>query len=297
MSINENHKIIFLCDRNLIHFFEDYINTFHHIFDVEIYLFIHQNTIKSYIDQYPNPSHHLFIFMQSIPHSICKNIQYYIDHQYKLCLFNTEQLSRKEYAYRINNAYHPYIYRMDYSEVNLFIVANELKKVYLPYQVHHREIVNTNRPKGNDGRDVCMIYPHKSERRHKIINELKSRGVNVHLISGFLGARDTELFQHKILLNIHFDEDYQIFEEMRCNRCIMNQMIVISEKSLYDDLHLMRRHFISVDYDQVVDKVIDVLINYELYHTHLFRSFDKLLPVYEEDLITIAKESMEKIFE
>ncbi len=288
-------NISFICDRKIIHFFEDYIHTFHHILNVEIFLFTNTNQITNYLNSFTlnNPSlinHTFFIFMQSIPYEIIQNIQFYIDHQYKLGLFNTEQLSRHGYGKMINS-YHPYIYRVDYSEVNLLVVANELKKIYLPYQVHYNEIKNY--PKNAD---VCIIYPHNSERRHKIINELKSCGIQVDEISGFLGSRDEKLFRYKILLNIHFDKDYQIFEEMRCNRCIMNQMIVISEKSLYDDLHLLRRHFLICDYDQIVNKVKDVLVNYDLYHSHLFRSFDKLVHVYDNDLQNICYENINKVF-
>lgn len=287
----KKQKIIFICDRKIISFFEDYINTFHNIFDVDIYLFLDKNNIKAYLDTFDQPHIPLFIFMQFIPNNICENIQYYIEHKYKLCIFNTEQLSRKNYNHIIHS-YHPSIYRIDYSEVNLFIVANELKKIYLPYQVHYNEIFNYPKTK-----DVCMIYPHNSIRRNKIIEELKSKNINVDIISGFLDSRDRELFQYKVLINVHFDEDYQIFEEMRCNRCIMNRMIIISEKSLYDDIHLLRRHFLVVNYKEIVDKVIDVLVNYDLYHSHLFRSFDKLLPIYDQDLQSIAIDNIKNIFE
>lgn len=292
---NNIYTLIFICDRKIISFFEDYIHTFHHIFNVEIFLFNNHFQIKNYLDSFTennsNLKNNIFIFMQFIPHEIIQNIQFYINHSYKLCLFNTEQLSRPTYATTINS-YHPFIYRMDYSEINLLVVANELKKVFLPYQVHYNEIKNYHKIN-----DVCIIYPYKSERRHKIINELKSCGIQVDEISGFLGTRDEKLFRYKILINIHFDEDYNIFEEMRCNRCIMNQMIVISEKSWYDDLHLLRRHFIVSDYDNIVPKVKDVLINYHLYHSHLFRSFDKLLPVYDNDLKSIAFENINNIFD
>ncbi len=294
---NNKYTIIFICERKIIHFFEDYIHTFHHIFNVEIFLFNNNNQTKNYLDYFSleNNKHYLknsvFIFMQFIPNEIIENIQFYINHLYKLCLFNTEQLSRPTYAKTINS-YHPYIYRMDYSEINLLVVANELKKIYLPYQVHHNEIKNY--PKTHD---VCIIYPHNSKRRHHIINQLKDCGIRVDEIYGFLGTRDEKLFRYKILINIHFDEDYNIFEEMRCNRCIMNQMIVISEKSWYDDLHLLRRHFLICDYDKIVDKVKDVIINYNLYYSHLFRSFDQLLPIYENDLKSIATENINHIFE
>jgi hypothetical protein len=287
--------IVFLCERKIISYFEDYIHTFHHIFNVEIFLFTNTSQITNYLQSFisnnnMNQNNTFFIFMQFIPQEIIQNIQFYIEHHYKLGLFNTEQLSRPSYE-KIINSYHPYFYRVDYSEVNLFFVSNELKKIYLPYQVHHNEIFNY--PKSAD---VCIIYPYKSERRYKIINELKNCGIHIDEISGFLGTRDEKLFRYKILLNIHFDEDYNIFEEMRCNRCIMNQMIVISEKSWYDDLHLLRKHFLICDYEQIVDKVKDVLINYDLYHSHLFKSFDKLLPIYENDLKNIASENINKIF-
>ncbi len=293
-------NISFICERKIFSFFEDYIHTFHHIFHVEIFLFTHTSQITNYLHSFllnehttkndMNQNNTFFIFMQFIPQEIIQNIQFYIEHQYKLGLFNTEQLSRTGYGKMINS-YHPYFYRVDYSEINLLVVANELKKVYLPYQVHYNEIKNYEK-----NSDVCIVYPYKSERRYKIINELKSCGIQVDEISGFLGTRDEKLFRYKILLNIHFDEDYHIFEEMRCNRCIMNKMIVISEKSWYDDLHLLRRHFLSVDYDKIVDKVKDVLINYDLYHTHLFRSFDKLVPIYENDLENICYENLDKVF-
>lgn len=311
---NNKRNLIFICDRKIISFFEDYINTFHNIFNLEIFLFTNIHQIKNYLDSFAfeessnnNDSdsinhinniklktklkNSVFVFMQFVPKEIIENIQFYINHSYKLCLFNTEQLSRTGYGNMINS-FHPYIYRMDYSEINLLVVANELKKIYLPYQVHYNEIKNY--PKTND---VCIVYPYKSERRYKIINELKSSGIQVDEISGFLGTRDEKLFRYKILINIHFDEDYNIFEEMRCNRCIMNQMIVISEKSWYDDIHLLRRHFLTCDYDKIVAKVKDVLTNYDLYHSHLFRSFDQLLPVYENDLKSIALENINDVFE
>lgn len=291
MIESQKYKIIFICDRKIISFFEDYINTFHNIFDVEIYLFFDKDSIKSYLDHYINPHIPIFIFMQFIPQNICDHIQFYIDHKYKLCVFNTEQLTRKNYNHIIHS-YHRYIYRMDYSEANLFLVSNELNKIYLPYQVHYNEIRNIPKTK-----DVCMIYPHQSVRRNKIIEELKSKNINVDIISGFLGSRDNKLFQYKVLINVHYDQDYQILEEMRCNRCIMNKMVVISEKSLHDDIYLLRKHIIICDYQEIVDKVINVLHNYDLYYNHLFRSFDKLLSIYDNDLQSIANENIKSIFD
>ncbi len=141
-----------------------------------------------------------------------------------------------------------------------------------------------------------MIYPYKSEKRRKIINDLQSYGICVDEISGFRDLRDSKLFQYKILINIHYDDDYKIFEEMRCNRCIFNKMIVLSETSLYDDFHILKKHILVTDYNNIVDKVRDILRNYQLYYDHIYKSFDKLLPIYDNDLQEIALSNIQKAF-
>jgi hypothetical protein len=290
-------NIIILCDRKILHFFEDYINSLHNLFHLSIFLYVEMDMVEKYLSQFMAMEERnmpFFIFMQYIPVNVMNQIQQYITHKFKMGIFNTEQLSKKEFSGMIN-AQHPFFYRVDYSEVNLLVVANELnhKKIYIPYQVHPREI---HVGKVQKDRAICIISPSESPRRHKIIHDLQARGIQIDIVHGFREARDAELFRYKILLNVHYADDYNIFEEMRCVRAIFNQMIVISEKSWYDDIHLLRRHFLVCEYDQIVAKVVDVLINYDLYHSHLFRSFDKLMPVYDADLQAIAQENVEKVW-
>ncbi len=281
-------KVAFICDRISFIYFEDYIHTFHNLFEVIIYLFNKEDDIPYFLEN----NYTFYIFLQFVPKIILNNLDFYKNNHYKLGIFNTEQLSRKGYAHMINNL-DPYFYRVDYSEINLLVVAIELnhKKIYLPYQIHQREIKNL--PKIYD---VCMIYPYKSEKRHKIINDLQSIGIHVDEISGFGDLRDNKLFQYKVLINVHYDNDYQIFEEMRCNRCIFNKMIVVSETSLYDDFHILKKHILVCDYDKIVNKVKDIIINYQLYYDHIFRSFDKLLPIYDNDFQNIANSNIQKVF-
>ncbi len=291
--------IVFICEQKIVHYFEDYINTFHNLFEVTIILFNVMEVTEEYMrDQIEKGLHkeRFYIFMQYIPPHVLQNIDFYQSIGCKMGIFNTEQLSNKKNAWMIN-CQHPFFYRVDYSEVNLFILSNEnglnQKKIHLPYQVHLREISHQEIPKD---RDVCIIFPYMSERRYKIITELKEKGISVDIIRGFREVRDAELFRYKVLLNVHFADDFNIFEEMRCVRAIFNQMIVVSEKSWYDDLHLLRRHFLVCEYDHIVAKVIDVMVHYDMYHSHLFRSFDKLMPIYDADLQAIARENVEKVW-
>ncbi len=288
---NKNITLIFICDKKLIHYFEDYINTFHHIFNVEILLFTNKEYIIHYFQNLTkennNIQNHIYIFLQHIFNEISHDE--IILQRYKICLLNTEQLSRNNYVNQIQS-YNPLIYRIDYSIANLSFIHNQFKKVYLPYQIHHNEIFNYTKDK-----EICMIYPYKSQRRLDIIAKLKSHGINVNIINGFLGNRDKELMKHKILLNIHYDEDYNIFEELRCTRCIYNKMIVISEKSLFDDIYLFKKHLITCDYNDFVEKVIEIINNYDFYYNHLFQSFDKYLNIYENDLKNSAHENIDFI--
>lgn len=96
---------------------------------------------------------------------------------------------------------------------------------------------------------------------------------NLNIVEGFGEARDVYLFTHKIILNIHFNERFKIFEEMRCNRCIFNKMIVITEESLNENYEL-KDYIIECKYENLIEKTIEVLNNYEYYYNMLFKDFD-----------------------
>ncbi len=100
---------------------------------------------------------------------------------------------------------------------------------------------------------------------------MKEKGVKINNICGFnLEDRDIPLFQHKILLNIHFNENYKIYEEIRCTRCTLNNMIVITEESDNLSEYMYYDKIIEVKYDEIVDKTIEVLENYDDYYKKLF---------------------------
>ena len=65
---------------------------------------------------------------------------------------------------------------------------------------------------------------------------------------------------------------------MRCNRCILNKMIVITQKSKTIEnggaFQKLRNHMIECEYDELVDTVIDVSNRYEEYYHKLFDNFN-----------------------
>ena len=190
------------------------------------------------------------------------------------CYFiNTEQLTRDTWLNYIKELkrFHPKLKLLDYSYQNIKILnENGIKSTYLPYQKYKPEIFNFEKIY-----DVAIIglnlKKNRNEHRNKIYHLLKEKGVKINNICGFnLEDRDIPLFQHKILLNIHFNENYKIYEEMRCTRCTLNNMIVITEESDNLSEYMYYDKIIEVKYEEIVDKTIEVLENYDYYYKKLF---------------------------
>ena len=98
-----------------------------------------------------------------------------------------------------------------------------------------------------------------NERRGLILNELKQNGIKVftipHHINGNFGEeRDKMISKSKILLNIHFKEDYKIFESYRCFPWVETNKIIVSENSLDNDIRC-----INVNYENIVDTIIKII--------------------------------------
>ena len=205
----------------------------------------------------------IFIFMQKIP-------EYFdpIQIPNKIYVLNTEQMTKSHITSQIEKISQE-IEIIDYSRANIHYLININKNThYLPYMVNRSEILDL--PKTEN---IAIIGWWDSQYRINILSDLAQIGIDCNQIKGFDSNRDNELFRHRILLNVHFNEYSKIFEQMRCNRCIFNRMIVISEKS--DDIdYELRPYIIECEYSEIAEKTRDVLENYESYHKQLFENFD-----------------------
>jgi hypothetical protein len=250
--------IYIYCEKDTLKFFIDYINSlisnYSNLITLvnDVNLFYNNDKCDSTI-----------IFIQKIP-SEFNAIRSNNDNVF---LLNTEQLSKENTKTFIQNL-HSKINIIDYSLANIKIINNLQNKIYyLPYLINSTEIFNYDKTN-----DIAIIGDWNSAYRLNIKNNLENR-TKINLIEGFDNERDLILFKHKILLNVHYDESYKIFEQMRCNRCILNKMIVITEKSLDTDFEL-KEYIIECDYDNLIETTIDVLKNYDYYYNKLFKDFD-----------------------
>jgi hypothetical protein len=86
-----------------------------------------------------------------------------------------------------------------------------------------------------------------SKRRQVILDSLISKSYKVIICDQVWGIeRDKKLAKCKVILNIHFAEDYQIFEQNRCEPWLQAGYTVVSENSLDNDSRA-----INVPYDML----------------------------------------------
>lgn len=169
-----------------------------------------------------------------------------------LGILNTEQLTRDEWCLYFKTTVSNLKYKFeifDYSIANIKILKEQTGIVshHLPYKYRKEEIdklkmLINNTPKIYDVAFVGGI----NHRRHNILNTMKD--ISIYKISDKWGDdRDMEIAKCKVLINIHYENDYTIFEEIRCVRWQMAGMTVISERSLYDDETSYKENLILTD--------------------------------------------------
>lgn len=176
-------------------------------------------------------------------------------------LLNFEQTSAPDNVKKLN-AYPKTLKMIDYSLRNIMNYPRD-NYYYIPYMVNTDEIVEFDKTKG------FIILGTPCKRRTEIINEL-----NATSFIAFGKQRDDNLFRHKILVNIHQYEDYNVLEELRINRCVYNKMIVITENSGNIDYYDLKDYIIECEYKDIVKVAKDVLENYDYYYKKLFKNFD-----------------------
>jgi hypothetical protein len=271
---------IIICNKQSFKYFEDYIYSILHVIKGKLFLFDYEVNIN--IDKNNN-----YIFIQTI----ANNFFEYITKYNNIYLINTEQLSVESTQIRLNN-YPDNLNIIDYIESNLKYYNQKFTKFILPYHINYNEILNISKNK-----DICLIgtIDNIPFNRQNIINILKKKNINVDIISGFGKERDLKIFKYKIILNIGYynSNNCKVMETFRCDRCVYNKMIVISD--MKDDIenYYLKDYVIFTDYNNIPDKVIEVINNYDEYYNKLFSNFN--FKEIEDNLFDISKNIINKL--
>tara|TARA_B110000971_G_scaffold15912_1_gene14708 strand:+ start:136 stop:837 length:702 start_codon:yes stop_codon:yes gene_type:complete len=181
-----------------------------------------------------------------------------------LFVLNTEQLSNNSHLNNIKRISNN-LNIIDYSRENIDIMnKNNIKNtIYFPYIYNKTEIYDFAKTE-----DICGIGILNTDKRKLLYNSLLENN-KITNISGWEKQRDIILFKHKILLNISAFDHYNIFETIRCNRCLFNKMIIISDEKYNTDLIDYSHHILFTKLEDMSELITKVISNYDYYYKKL----------------------------
>ncbi|MEO7729549.1 MAG: hypothetical protein ABIY55_01145 [Kofleriaceae bacterium] len=146
-------------------------------------------------------------------------------------IFNSEQLGDRDGWHFASGVYQQLLDRFhvwDYAHANLARIPHDRKAV-IPFAACDA-LVRTAIARG--GGDALVFYGVLTDRRRRILDELRDHGIAVVAAFGRYGAaRDREMFAARAVLNLHKSDDASVFEPIRCFYPLINQVPVISEAS------------------------------------------------------------------
>lgn len=217
----------------------------------------------------PNCSIIQYVIEKQIKNSVIIFVRYgpsNLPSQYnnKIYYLNIEQMVELEYRKFswIEKIKYLNIPILDYSMENINILKTMFpdKKIYFfPYTYNPNDTIY--QMESSDDYDVGIVLT-SSQHRMILINKLKTTGLKINIITKKYGIiRDSEISKCKIIVNIHFTKESNILESIRCYPILFKKIIVISEESIYDPNIELNNLIIYESYDNLIDKIKEVLKN------------------------------------
>lgn len=220
--------------------------------------------------QTPLNDEDLFIFVQIFPsqHIGKKNA----------ILFNTEQLTSPAYRQYIVNILKTNKV-VDYNHENVAHIEKDYGKksnyFWFPFPWCSK-ILYPLIPKKYPFVHIGQL----SERRKKILNKIQEKH-NVLVIENRYNYETLmldQICQGKILINIHYKDDYLITETARCFPALYNKLLVVSEES-YDmkvtHKFFLNKYIIFAPYQDLVSKCLWVYDNYDKIYQDIFKDYNE----------------------
>lgn len=142
------------------------------------------------------------------------------------------------------------------------------KHTYVSCSIYEPYFITENR---NISFLTTFINTNETRRRLLLdgIRDNKMAHRNVHNCFDRLGI-ETLYKNTKILINIHQTDHHHTIEELRILPAIQCGVIVISEISPLSELFPYHPYVIWTSYDNILEKAVEVLENYDEYHKAIF---------------------------
>jgi hypothetical protein len=164
---------------------------------------------------------------------------------------------------------------IDYSIPNIYNVStcelfNEFAKkhLYIRPTIYDSYYIKENR----NILSLSTFFNTDEIRRKTLLNKLKENQIDHTNINDCFEKNKLQdiLKRTKILINVHQTPHHHTFEELRVLPALECGVIVISEKSPLNELIPYNDLIIWVNYDDIINKLKEVLDNYQEYHEKIF---------------------------
>lgn len=194
---------------------------------------------------------------RSYPVFIIDSVELYENDTSQKIIYNLEQMTRE----KIRKLSIPRMLKNDVMEVwdysigNTSILKNNMKNVrHVPMRLSLDTILKYRNYRKNSEYDVVFCGALSDYRNH-ILTQIEQRGFTVQRITNnYTNSRDIIIGKARVFLNIHYNEEYKIFETIRCEPWLASGMTVVSESSLDNNTRC-----IYAPYQELVEKVCSIL--------------------------------------
>lgn len=150
----------------------------------------------------------------------------------------------------------------DYNTTNLAWLENKIGKRGKLFELGYSECLKFISNEEHEKDIDVLFYGSFNDRRMKIYNELKDKGLNVVFRDDLWGLERWKLISRsKIILNIHY-YPCKYFEPLRILPLVINGKFVINEdSSINNDYQDIKDCIVTVPYESLVETVITYLNN------------------------------------
>ena len=255
-------EVVFIGESTTYFYFQDYVESLVAaskerglLCSVEVW----ESSTSSFTKLQPDK---IYVFIQRLPSSILSTCTFQ-DYP-RLVVLNTEQLTRPGWNHVIKQVHDRGITVLDYSIENV-LLSGLSRHYFVPFQD------TEGPPLKPKGRGACMVWADGFLNRWSVFSSIP----NASNILGFGKKRDDVLFEHKVLVNVHATDEYNIHEHMRTDRCIYQEIIVVTEPSVYTDKLPLRQYMVVEERSKIPARVQSILENYKAVHQQLFGNMDR----------------------
>ena len=181
-----------------------------------------------------------------------------------LYFLNIEQLSHESY-YKYFRHLPENLKIIDYSNENIPFYKDVYKKTFLLPPYFNNKLFYD--------KDIDVLSIDNNDYRKSILNNIKlDDKYNIKYINNTSNeARDILYNKTKIYINLHCSEKHNTMELIRIINLLYNNVIVITQKSIFDELLFVKNNIIVCNDDNELEKYVShVLENYSFYYSKFF---------------------------